>query len=342
MPAGGFFVGRALLVIGKPIGALLGRGQIGDDAAPRGFRGGFAELGPVEGREIREVAIGDGTGAHALGLVAGMLAQVMCFGGDPLADHLHAFGGGGVDDLGAEKLQLVQRVAEDGHDHMVLAEALALGLEIIGSNVERFHERQGRVLRSLHLALLPFDATRHEVRIDRREGVRDDHVDRQVQHVEHGAGGGLGIFPDGEALAVAMAHDAFGKLEVILEEGHAGVSDVEGQEAVCIGGIERQLAPRVERPEKADELAALRGKDMRVQLRQAREEDVHGLAQAAQAFLRLALRSTSKTRLAFLRYGRRVISSLRRSRACRSISTAGQAMAERRSVANSQRFYTTR
>jgi len=168
---------------------------------------------------------------------------------------------------------------------MVFTKALALGLEIIGRDIERFHQREGRILRGLHLALLSFDAARHEVRVDRREGVRDDHIDRQVQHVEHGAGGGLGILPDGEALAVAMPHDAFGKLKMILEEGHAGVSDVEGQEAVCIGGIERQFCPRVERPEKADELAALRGKDMRVQLRQAREEDIHGLAQAAQAFL---------------------------------------------------------
>ena len=30
----------------------------------------------------------------------------------------------------------------------------------------------------LHLALLPLDAACHEVRIDRREGMGDDHVDR--------------------------------------------------------------------------------------------------------------------------------------------------------------------
>ncbi|KUP91704.1 hypothetical protein TRIHO_34450 [Tritonibacter horizontis] len=210
MPAGRFFVGRALLVIGKPVGALLGRGQIGDDPTPWGFLGGFAKLRSVEGREIREVAIGDGAGADALGLVAGMLAEVMRLGRDPLADHLHALGCGGVHDLGAEGLQLFERVAEERHDHVVLAEALALGFEIVGGDIEGFQEREGRVLAGLHLPLLPLDAARHEVRIDRREGLRDDHVDRQVQHVEHGAGGAFGIFPDGEALAVAMAHDAFG------------------------------------------------------------------------------------------------------------------------------------
>ncbi|SMY10427.1 hypothetical protein LOM8899_04610 [Flavimaricola marinus] len=97
-------------------------------------------------RKIREVAIGDRAGAHALGLVAGMLAQVMRLGGDPLANHLHALGGGGVDDLGAQCLQLVQRIAEDRHDHVVLAEALAFGLKIVGGDVQRFHERQGCVL----------------------------------------------------------------------------------------------------------------------------------------------------------------------------------------------------
>ena len=137
MAAGRFFVGRALLVIGEPVGALLGRGQIGDDPAPGGKRCGFAELRPVEGREIGEVAIGHGAGADALGLVAGMLAQVMRLGRDPLADHLHAFGRGGIHDLGAQRLQLFERVAEERHDHMMLAEALALGFEIIGSDVER-------------------------------------------------------------------------------------------------------------------------------------------------------------------------------------------------------------
>ena len=138
MAAGRFFVGRSLLVIGKPIGALLRRGQIGDDPAPRDKCCGFAKLCPVEGREVREVAIGDGAGAHALGLVAGMLAEVMRLGGDPLADHLHAFGRGGIHDLRAERLQLFERFAKERHDHVVLAEALALGLEIIGGDIEGF------------------------------------------------------------------------------------------------------------------------------------------------------------------------------------------------------------
>ena len=64
----------------------------------------------------------------------------MGLGRDPLADHLHALGGRGVDDLGAQGLQVVQRVAKDRHDHVVLAKALALGFEIIGGDVERFHQ----------------------------------------------------------------------------------------------------------------------------------------------------------------------------------------------------------
>ena len=188
----------------------------------------------MEGREIREVAIGDSAGAHALGLVAGMLAEVMRLGRDPLADHLHAFGRGGVHDLRAEGLQLFERVAKERHDHVMLAEALALGLEIIGGDVEGFQEGEGRILAGLHLALLPLDAARHEVRIDRREGVRHDHVDRQVQHVEHGAGGAFRVFPDGETLAVAVAHDALGKLEMVAVKRHAGIGDVEGQKAVGV------------------------------------------------------------------------------------------------------------
>ena len=255
MPAGRFFVGRSLLVIRKPVGALLRGGQIGDDPAPRGKCCRFAKLRPVKGRKIRKVAIGDGAGADALGLVAGMLAEVMRLGRDPLADHLHAFGRGGVHDLGAEGLQFFERVAKERHDHVMLAEALALGLEIIGGDVEGFQEGEGRILAGLHLALLPLDAARHEVRIDRREGVRDDHVDRQVQHVEHGAGGGLSIFPDGEALAVAVAHDALGKLEMVAVERHAGIGDVEGQKAVGVGRVERQFGARVERAQKSHQLS---------------------------------------------------------------------------------------
>lgn len=182
------------------------------------------------------LAIGHSAGADALGLVAGMLAQVMRLGRDPLADHLHVFGRGGIHDLGAQRLQLFERVAEERHDHMMLAEALALGLEIVGGDVEGFHQREGGILARLHLPLLPLDAASHEVRIDRREGLRDDHVDRQVQHVEHGAGGAFGIFSDGETLAVAMAHHAFRELEMIAVERHAGIGDVEGQKARRLPG----------------------------------------------------------------------------------------------------------
>ena len=236
-------------------------------------------------REVGEITVGDRTGTHAFRLVAGMLTEVVGFGRDPLADHLHAFGGSGVDDLGAERLQLVQRIAEDRHHHVVLAEALAFGLQIIGGDVERFHQRQGRVLGGLHLALLPLDAACHEVRIDRREGMGDDHVDRQVQHVENGAGGAFRVFPDGETLAVAVSHDAFGELEVIALKRHSRVGDVEGQEAIGVRRIERQFLASVEGPQKADQLAGLGRKHTWIQLRQARQEHVHGLAQSAKALL---------------------------------------------------------
>ena len=209
----------------------------------------------MEGRKIREVAVGDRAGADALWLVAGVLAQVMRLGRDPLANHLHAFGCGGVHDLGAEGLQFFERVAKERHDHVMLAEALALGLEIIGGDVEGFQERKGCILAGLHLALLPLDAARHEVRIDRRKGVRHDHVDRQVQHVEHGAGGAFRVFSDGEALAVAVAHDALGKLEMIAVKRHAGIGDVEGQKSVGVGRVERQLGARVERAQKSHQLS---------------------------------------------------------------------------------------
>ncbi len=69
-----------------------------------------------------------------------MLTEVVRLGGDPFADHLHALGGRGVDDLGAQGLQLVQRVAKDRHDHVVFAKTLAFGFEIICGDVERFHQ----------------------------------------------------------------------------------------------------------------------------------------------------------------------------------------------------------
>ena len=80
MAAGRFFVRASLLVIGEPIGALLRRGQHGDHLAPRHVTCLFAELCAVERCKIRKVAVGDGTGAHALGLVAGMLAEVVRLG----------------------------------------------------------------------------------------------------------------------------------------------------------------------------------------------------------------------------------------------------------------------
>ena len=92
---------------------------------------------------------------------------------------------------------------------MVFAKALAFGFKIIGGDVERFHQRQGRILRRLHLSFLSLDATGHEVGIDWRERMRDDHVDRQIEHVEHRARRRLGIFTDGEALAVAVTNNAF-------------------------------------------------------------------------------------------------------------------------------------
>ena len=48
-----------------------------------------------------------------------------------------------VNDLGAEGLQLVQSVAKDCNDHVVLAKTLTFGFQIIGGDVQRFHERQG-------------------------------------------------------------------------------------------------------------------------------------------------------------------------------------------------------
>ena len=100
----------------------------------------LAKLRAMKRCEICKVAIGDGTGAHALGLIAGVLAEVVRLRRNPLADHLHAFGSGGIDDLGAQRLQFIKRVAEDGHDHMVFAETLAFGFEIIGGDIQRFHQ----------------------------------------------------------------------------------------------------------------------------------------------------------------------------------------------------------
>ena len=76
MAAGWFFIWRSLLVIRKPIGTLLGRGEHGDHLAPWHITRLFAELRAMKRCEIREIAVGDGTGAHALGLIAGMLAEI--------------------------------------------------------------------------------------------------------------------------------------------------------------------------------------------------------------------------------------------------------------------------
>ena len=96
--------------------------------------------------EICKVSVRDGTRAHALGLIAGVLAQIMRFCCDPLADHLHTFSSGGIDDLGAHRLQLIKRVAKDRHNHVVFTKTLAFGFKIIGGDIEGFHERESSIL----------------------------------------------------------------------------------------------------------------------------------------------------------------------------------------------------
>ena len=140
MATGWFFVGRSLLVIGKPVRALLGRGEQGDFLSPGQLMLFFAKLRAMERCKIRKIAVGDGAGTNAFGLIAGMLAEVMRLGGHPLANHLHALGRCGVDDLGPEGLEFIETVVKDGHDHVVLAKTLTFGFEIIMGDVEGFEE----------------------------------------------------------------------------------------------------------------------------------------------------------------------------------------------------------
>ena len=113
----------------------------------------------------------------------------------------------------------------------------------------------------------------------------DYHVDRQVEHVEHGAGGCLGVFADGEALAIAMANHAVGKFKMIFPEGHAGVGNIEGQETVGTGRKERQFLTGIERPEEPNQFTRLRRQHARFEIGQPRGKDIHGLVQPSKAFL---------------------------------------------------------
>ena len=113
----------------------------------------------------------------------------------------------------------------------------------------------------------------------------DDHVDGQVQHVEHGAGGLFTIFADGEAFAEAVPHDAFRELKVILKERHAGVGDVIGEEPVAIGRIERQFAPGVERAEEPHEFTRCGGENARIEISQSGCEDADRFFEPSYPFL---------------------------------------------------------
>ena len=52
-----------------------------------------------------------------------------------------------------------------------------------------------------------------------------------------------------------MAHDAFGKLEMVAVKRHAGIGDVDGQKAVGVCRVERQLGARVQRAQKSHQLS---------------------------------------------------------------------------------------
>ena len=257
MTAGGFFLRRAGLVEGKAIGTLFRRGKERDHLAPRHLFPLFAKLCPVEGREIGEIAVGDRTGAKALRLIARMLAEVMRVGAKAVAHHCHAFGGGGIYDLGAEGFQRVERFGKHRDHHVMIAHAGALGLEIIGEKGEVFPERDRGIIGGLHLLHLPFDPRDRHVRVHGREGMGDDHVDRQVQRVEHRAAGLLRVIFDGVAFSVTTPRHALAQLEVVSVKRHAGVRSRGGQEAELRGVVERAFLAGVERSQKADQVSSL-------------------------------------------------------------------------------------
>ncbi len=81
-----------------------------------------------------------------------------------------------------------------------------------------------------------------------------------------------------------MADDAFREFEVIPLKRHAGIGDVEGQKAVGVCRVERQLSARVQCAQKPHQFPRSSRQQARFELGEAGQEDVHGLTEALQAF----------------------------------------------------------
>ena len=77
-------------------------------------------------------------------------------------------------------LQLFLGFGKDRDCHVMIAKAEPLGFQIVQRVDQFFSERNRAIITGLHQTLLALDPAGHDVAVDRREGMRDDHVDRQV------------------------------------------------------------------------------------------------------------------------------------------------------------------
>ena len=124
---------------------------------------------------------------------------------------------------------------------MVLAEDQAFGFQIVLCEFQLLREADRPVIGGLHQAQLPLDAARHDVGIDRHEGVRDHHVDGQVQLVEHQAVGLGGVVLHREDRAELVADGTVGERDGRAAEGDAGIGDILGDHAEARSRVERML-----------------------------------------------------------------------------------------------------
>ena len=283
MATRGLAIRRALFVEVEAEPAALGRREECDRHAPRHLPPRLAKRRAVEGGEIGEVVVRDRCLAAARPGVAGMLRHEMRPRPEGFRDQVDARGRRDVADFGRDVVKRCLGARIDGHRHVMLAKDQAFGFQIVLGEFQLLREADRPVIGGLHQAQLPLDPARHHVGIDRHEGMRDHHVDGQVQLVEHQAVGLGGIVLHRKDRPELIADSTIGQSDSRAAEVDAGIGDIFGDHAKARSGEERVLFARVERSEEAQKLAGACREQAGLQLVEGRQKKPHDLVELAQA-----------------------------------------------------------
>ena len=251
------------------------------------FYRGFAKLTAMQRCEVSKVRVCDGglTAAHLP--ITRMLREIMRPRCKALVHQINAFTGRDIAYLGRDGFQLFLGLGESRDRHVMIAEAKPLGFQFVKRVDQFFGEGNRAIIACLHQALLALDPAGHDVAVDRREGMCDHHVDRQVQLIEHGAVGlgRVGLY--GKAGAKPLARRPIVEREASPVKRDARVGHIFGNDAKAGFGEERPFLADVERAEETQQLAIFGPKQAGIQLSKRRQQTTDDFLELAQLLGRL-------------------------------------------------------